>query len=237
MVPITVGNYRQEEGGPMQVVSEPMGKEKVHFEAPAAHKVRAEMNQFLNWFNTETKLDPVFKAAIAHFWFITIHPMDDGNGRMARAITDLMLARADETNQRFYSMSAQIELDKNLYYHKLEKMQKGDLDLTGWLNWFFTCLGKALNATDETPDKVFAKARYWELHKQTPINPRQQKVINRLFGDLFGKLSTSKWAKICKVSQDTANRDINDLMAKGMLEKEPGGGRSTSYVLTIYNEK
>jgi len=230
---ITVADWRKEKNGPMQVVSGPMGKEKVHYQAPPAVSVDKEMNRFMKWFNSENNIEPVLKSGLAHLWFITIHPYDDGNGRIARAIADMQLARADKTNQRFYSMSAQIEHQKKAYYDILEKTQKGSMDVTGWLQWFFECLIGALEATEKTLAKVLTKAKFRENHAATIINERQKLIINKLLDNFFGKLNTSKWAKITKCSQDTALRDIQDLIEKEILLKEPGGGRSTSYVLNI----
>ncbi len=217
----------------MQVVSGPMGKEKVHYQAPSAAIVEKEISRFINWFNNENNMEPVLKSGLAHLWFITIHPFDDGNGRIARAIADMQLARADKTDQRFYSMSAQIERQKKAYYKILEKTQRGAMDVTGWLQWFFECLIGALEATDHTLAKVLTKAKFREKHATTIINERQKLMINKLLDDFYGKLTTSKWAKITKCSQDTALRDIQDLIEKKILLKEPGGGRSTSYVLSI----
>lgn len=215
----------------MQVVSGAMGKEKVHYQAPDAELLDKEMSLFLNWFNTEKKLDPVLKTAIAHLWFVTIHPFDDGNGRIARAIADLQLARADNSAQRFYSMSTQIKAERNTYYDMLEKTQKGSLDITQWLEWFLQCLAKALAATDETLAGVIRKARFWENPVTQRLNDRQKRILNKLLDGFDGKLTSSKWAKIAKCSQDTAARDIQDLIAKDILMKESAGGRSTSYIL------
>lgn len=229
---ITVGNWRNNEKGPMQVVSGAMGKEKVHYEAPQSDRLQKEMKLFLKWFNSADSIDAVLKSAIAHFWFITIHPFDDGNGRIARAIADMQLARADGNYQRFYSMSAQIRLERNAYYDILEKSQKGKLDITEWLTWFLNCLDRALSATDEVLKRVLNKTKFWDKHIQTSINERQRIMINKLFDDFEGKLNSSKWAKIVKCSPDTALRDIQDLIDKNILQKESSGGRSTSYVLT-----
>lgn len=230
---IVVGNWRDDATGPMQVVSGPMGRERVHFQAPDAGILSQEMSDFIEWFNQEGQLDPVIKAAIAHLWFVTIHPFADGNGRIARAIADMQLARADGSNQRFYSMSAQIRLERKRYYDILEETQKGNLDVTDWLVWFLDCLTAALEATERTLARVLNKARFWEMHRATALNDRQRLMINKLFDGFEGKLNTSKWAKIAKCSSDTALRDIQDLIEKGMLEKEAAGGRSTSYVLTV----
>ncbi|GGB10529.1 Fic family protein [Puia dinghuensis] len=231
---IIVGNYRDNsKDDPMQVISGPMGKEKVHFQAPDSDVLVLEMNKFLDWFNSEKSLDPVIKAAIAHLWFVTIHPFDDGNGRITRAITDMLLSRADQNAQRFYSMSSQIRVERKEYYDVLEKTQKGSLDITGWLDWFLICLDRALTNTDETLGVVIKKARFWEKYSAIPLNDRQRTMLNKLLDGFDGKLTSSKWAKITKTSQDTAGRDINDLVLRGLLAKEPGGGRSTSYVLSF----
>ena len=232
MQKIVVGAWRDnKKDDPMQVVSGAMGKEKVHFEAPDADRLADEMNRFINWFNENEETDKVLKAAIAHLWFVTIHPFDDGNGRIARAITDRQLSRADATAQRFYSMSAQIRKERSAYYNILERTQKGSMDITSWLTWFLQCLGRALEATDTTLAGVLGKARFWEKHATTILNERQHLMLNKLLDGFEGKLNTSKWAKITKTSQDTALRDIQDLMSKGILGKESGGGRSTSYQL------
>lgn len=225
---ITVGDWRK---GPMQVVSGAWGKEKVHFEAPDADKLANEMEQFFAWFNSEHHIDAVLKAAVAHFWFVTIHPFDDGNGRIARAIADLQLSRADESSQRFYSMSAQIQKERKSYYDILERSQKSGLDITNWIEWFLTCLDKALSATNETLSVVLQKAKFWERHLDTVLNARQILMLNKLLDGFEGKLTTSKWAKIAKCSHDTALRDIQDLLEKYILIKEGAGGRSTNYVL------
>lgn len=217
---------------PMQVVSGPIGKEKVHFEAPAANLLPKEMDRFINWFNENNSTDTVIKAAIAHLWFVTIHPFDDGNGRIARAIADMQLARADNSSQRFYSMSAQIKKERKEYYNILESTQKGTLDITAWLSWFLQCLDRSIAATDETLAAVLKKAKFWEKHSGFPLNERQRLMVNKLFEGFEGKLNTSKWAKITKTSQDTALRDIQDLVDRQILMKEASGGRSTSYVLT-----
>lgn len=231
MYKITVADWRKDETDPMRVISGPMGKEIVHFEAPSAEKLESEMNIFIDWFNQENSIEPVIKAGLAHLWFITIHPFDDGNGRIARAIADMQLARADKSKQRFYSMSAQIARKKNSYYEILESTQKGSLNITSWLQWFLECLIDAIENTEETLAKVLRKAKFWEKHASTILNERQILIINKLLDDFFGKLSTSKWAKIAKCSQDTALRDIQDLIKKKILLKETGGGRSTSYII------
>ena len=231
MYKIEVGDWRKDETGPMQVVSGAMGKEKVHYQAPEAALLNQEMKTFIDWFNSEKQLDPVLKAAVAHLWFVTIHPFEDGNGRIARAVTDLQLARADGSKQRFYSMSAQIRLERKAYYDILEKTQKGDMDITDWLSWFLDCLHEALLTTDQILARVLTKAKFWENHAVVSINDRQRTIINKLLDGFDGKLTSSKWAKITKCSPDTALRDITDLMAKQILRKEEAGGRSTNYEL------
>ena len=226
---ITVGNWRNDSTGPMQVVSGAMGKERVHFQAIDSIKLTNEMTGFLNWFNSEDKIDSVLKAGLAHLWFVTIHPFEDGNGRIARAIADMLLARSDGSPMRFYSMSAQIRLERNEYYHILEKTQKGSLDVTDWLCWFLNCLTNAFNATDTTLSKVLLKSRFWKMHASTLLNERQTILINRLLDGFDGKLTSSKWAKISKCSADTALRDIQDLIVKKILRKDQAGGRSTNY--------
>jgi len=228
---ITVGNWRDNEKGPMQVVSGAMGKERVHFEAPEADRLDGEMTLFLDWFNSNHTTDFVLKSAVAHLWFVTVHPFDDGNGRIARALADMLLAKADGDNQRFYSMSAQIRVERKAYYDILEKTQSGNLDVTKWLQWYLHCLDGALNTTDKALNGVLHKAQFWDKHSNETINERQRLMINKLFDGFDGKLTTSKWAKLSKCSADTALRDIQSLMQKDMLQKEEGGGRSTSYVL------
>ncbi|AWW30666.1 DUF4172 domain-containing protein [Echinicola strongylocentroti] len=230
MYKITVADWRKDTTGPMQVVSGAMGKERVHFQAPDSDLVEKEMTRFLNWFNNN-KIDLVIKAAIAHLWFVTIHPFEGGNGRITRALTDMLLARADKSNQRFYSMSAQIRLERKQYYEILEKTQKGDLDITDWIVWFLNCLINALKTTDLILSKVLFIADFWQKHIDTAINDRQRKLLNKLMDGFDGKLTSSKWAKIAKCSKDSAVRDINDLIEKGILQKEAAGGRSTNYEL------
>jgi len=230
---IVVGYWRDNaKDDPMQVVSGAMGREIIHFQAPDSNKLDAEMNRFLEWFNQSSTTDPVIKAAIAHLWFVTIHPFDDGNGRIARAIADMQLARADGTAQRFYSMSAQIRVERNAYYDILESTQKGSLDITEWLTWFLQCLDRAFSATDGTLATVIKKAKFWEHPATQNLNSRQQLMMNKLLEGFEGKLTSSKWAKIAKCSQDTAIRDIQDLVERGVLVKEAAGGRSTSYGLS-----
>ena len=228
---IRVGAWRDDAKGPMQVVSGPMGRETVHYEAPAADRVDAEMTRFIEWANREAGMDPVVKSAIAHLWFVTIHPLDDGNGRVARAIADWVLARAEKSGQRFYSMSAQIRRERDNYYNVLEHTQKGSLDITAWLQWFIGCLHRALDNTEITLTAVLRKARFWERWKHATLNDRQRLMLNRLLDGFEGKLTSSKWAAITKCSQDTASRDIQALIETGILVKDAAGGRSTSYSL------
>lgn len=230
---INVGEWRTDAQGPMQVISGAVGKEKVHYMASQAPRIEKEMQHFIQWFNTDERMEPVIKSAIGHLWFVSIHPFDDGNGRIARAIADSLLARADRTNQRFYSMSSQIMKTKKAYYDILESTQKGSMDVSQWLVWYFERLTEALEATDETLSKIMTKATFWELHKNTQFNERQMTMINKLQGDFIGKLHASKWAKITKVHRDTARRDINDLIDKGVLLDTGEGGRSTNYILCL----
>ena len=225
---IDTGRYRD---GEMQVVSGPMGKEKIHFQAPPPNKVKDEMDAFLSWINQETKIDGVLKAAIAHFWFIIIHPFDDGNGRIARAISDMLLARSEESSQRFYSLSNQILSEKKNYYAVLQKVQHSSGDITEWLSWFLNCLYHAIMNTEETLIRVLQKANFWEKHKETILNSRQRVMLNKLLEGFDGKLKTSKWAKITKCSTDTALRDIKDLIEKEILKQDESKGRSTNYEL------
>jgi len=228
---ITAGDWRDDRDGPMQVVSGPIGREKVHYEAPAALRVPEEMEKFLGWFAAPGDLDPLLTAGLAHLWFVTIHPFEDGNGRIARAIADMALARTENTGQRFYSMSAQIRRERDDYYRVLERTQKGALDVTGWQDWFLTCLGRAIEGANGTLGAVMDKARFWRRYATESLNERQVKVLNKLMDGFEGKLTSSKWAKIADCSQDTAYRDILDLVERGALQKDPGGGRSTSYSL------
>jgi len=230
---ITVGDWRNDETGPMQVVSGPMGREKVHYQAPDAKLLPGEMAAFLEWFNNGQNLDPVLKAGIAHLWFVTIHPFDDGNGRITRAITDMQLARADRSPNRFYSMSAQIEKERNAYYDILENTQKGTVDVTEWLLWFLTCLGRAMESTMDVLQKVSMRTDFWDRHRDVALNARQKKMVDTLLDDFYGTLNVSKWAKITKSSTDTALRDIRDLMSKGVLAQNEGGGRNTSYSIIL----
>jgi len=230
---IVVSDWRDDKSGPMQVVSGPIGREKVHYQALEAKRIPKEMRAFLKWFNGAQSGDPVLTAGLAHLWFVTIHPFEDGNGRIARAIADMALARSENSTQRFYSMSAQIRLERNAYYSMLEKAQKGGLDVTPWLEWFLGCLDRAFGDAEHILAGIFRKAHFWETHAEKPFNERQRAVINRLFNGLEGKLTSSKWATLAKCSQDTALRDIEDLVKRGVLVKEPGGGRSTSYALAF----
>jgi len=227
---IDVGCYRKDE---MQIVSGAMGKEKVHYVAPLPGQVKVEMDQFIQWFNQEVPIDPVLKSAIAHFWFIIIHPFDDGNGRIARAISDLLLARSDDTSQRYYSLSSQIMLERKVYYEILQKTQFSSGDINEWLTWYFDCLYRSLLSTEDTFQRVLQKADFWDKHNETEFNARQRLMLNKLFDGFDGKLNSSKWAKITKCSADTALRDIQDLMNKGVLRKEIAGGRSTNYELVL----
>jgi len=229
---IKVGAWRQDSGDPMQVVSGPIGREKVHYEAPPANRVSDEMNAFLRWFAKPDDTPPQLVAGLAHLWFVTIHPFEDGNGRIARAIADMALARSEETNQRFYSMSSQIRLERNDYYDMLESTQRSDTDITRWQGWFLECLLRAIERAHTTLGAVLAKARFWERFAKQALNERQTKVLNLLLEGFQGKLTSSKWAKLTKSSQDTANRDIADLVQRGALRRE-GGGRSTSYSLVM----
>lgn len=228
---IEVARYRT---GEMQVVSGAMGKEKIHYEAPHPQFIEQEMNQFLAWLNSDVKIDSVVKSAIAHFWFIIIHPFDDGNGRIARAITDMLLARSDETSQRFYSLSNQILIDRKKYYEVLQRNQHSNGDITEWMSWFLNSLHQALSATESILQNVLRKIRFWEIHAETSINNRQRLMLNKLLDGFDGKLKSSKWAKITKCSSDTALRDIKDLLEKGILQQESEGGRSTNYELTEF---
>ncbi len=232
---IVVGAWRTPETGPMQVVSGQMGREKVHFEAPAAERVPLEMERFLKWFEGPV-IDPVLHAGLGHLWFVTLHPFDDGNGRIARAIGDLLLARADGSRQRFYSLSAQIQRERAAYYDILERTQKGTMDVTPWLAWFLDVLHRAVDQAHHSLDLVLGKTRFWRQWAGTPLNARQAKVLNRLLDGFDSKLTSSKWASVARCSPDAALRDINDLMARGLLRKSDAGGRSTSYVLNVPEE-
>ena len=231
MQKITVGAWRPLEIGAMQVVSGPLGKERVHFEAPSADKLAEEMAKFIAWFEDCSEIDPVLKAGVAHFWFVTVHPFEDGNGRIGRAIADMALARAEGAAERFYSMSAQIEAERKEYYLRLERCQRGDLDITPWLEWFLECLGRAVDGAEGALAGILRKSKLWEWINQKPVNERQRKVINRLLDGFEGKLSTSKYAVLAKCSEDTALRDIKELVERGILLQEAAGGRSTRYTI------
>lgn len=232
---IKVGTWRDDSTGPMQAISGPLGRERVHFEAPAASRLSGEMERFLYWFEKASDIDPVLKAGVAHLWFVTIHPFEDGNGRIARAIADMALARSELTAERFYSMSSQNRSERVRYYELLEATQRGELDITQWLAWFVGCLGRAFEGAEKTLASVVLKARFWDRLKDKPFNERQHKMINRLLDGFEGNLTSSKWAKLMKCSQDTASRDIEDLLARGILSKSATGGRSTHYVLVGYS--
>lgn len=230
---ITVGAWRTDEAGPMQVVSGPMGRKRVHFQAPNAKLLDYEMKKFLDWFNRPSDIDPVIKAAVAHLWFVTIHPFDDGNGRIARAISEKALSRADESKDRFYSMSSSIEAERKEYYIQLESTQRGSLNITSWLAWFLSCLDRAIDVSDTMLGSVLHKARLWQRINTRPVSGRQRNVINRMLEHNWqGHLNTSKYAKLAKCSPDTALRDIKELLERGILIKNKAGGRSTSYRLT-----
>ena len=231
MTKIRAGAWRDDSTGPMEVVSGPIGKQKVHFQALEAKRLAADMRTFLDWFNAKADIDQVLKAGQAHLWFVTIHPFDDGNGRIARAIADMALARSENSPQRFYSMSAQIRQERAAYYNILEQTQKGTLDITLWMEWFLGCLGRAIEGAQTTLGTVLAKARFWERIADFPINERQRAVLNRLLDGFEGKLTTTKYAALAKCSQDTALRDILPLVERGILLRNPEGGRSTSYAL------
>jgi Fic family protein len=228
---IKVGGWRDDTSEPMQVVSGPIGRQRVHFEAPPAERLEVETSRFLDWLNGASNEQPLIKAGLGHLWFVTLHPFDDGNGRIARAIGDLLLARADGSPQRFYSLSAQIQCERKAYYDILERTQKWSLDVTEWLAWFFDTLYRAVDQAQHTLDAVLVKARFWQRWATTPLNQRQVKLLNKLLDGFEGKLTSSKWATIARCSPDTALRDINDLLRHGVLQKSDAGGRSTSYVL------
>jgi Fic family protein len=231
MTRIVVGGWRTDTSGPMQVVSGPIGRETVHYEAPIAARLKSEMRAFLKWFDAGPRIDPVLKSAVAHLWFVTVHPFEDGNGRIARAIADMALARSEESPRRFYSLSAQIRAEREGYYDILEATQKGDLDITAWLQWFLACLDRAFDGAEATLASVLTKARFWDRHADETFNDRQRKVLNRVLDGFEGNLTNAKWAALTKASSDTALRDIDDLVKRGILVKESGGGRSTSYAL------
>ena len=231
LIKIKVGGWRDDASGPMQVVSGPIGRQRVHFEAPPARRLEAETSRFLDWLNGPSSEPPLLKAGLGHLWFVTLHPFDDGNGRIARAIGDRLLARADGSPQRFYSLSAQIQRERKAYYDVLERTQKRSMDVTEWLAWFLGTLHRAVNQAQHTLDAVLTKVRFWQRWATTPLNERQVKLLNKLLDGFEGKLTSSKWAAIAKCSPDTALRDINDLLARRVLRKSDAGGRSTSYEL------
>jgi Fic family protein len=232
MTAITVGGWRNDKSGPMQVVSGPLGKEHVHYEAPKAGSLDQEMKSFLEWFENDKPIDQVLAAGLAHLWFVTIHPFDDGNGRIARAIADMALARSEHSPRRFYSMSAQIRMERNAYYDILERTQKGSMDITPWMEWFLGCLGRAIDGARETLGAVLDKKQFWDRFKDMKFNDRQLIVINRLLDGFEGNLTTSKYAALAKCSQDTAHRDIIELIDRHALVQNQKGGRSTSYSLS-----
>lgn len=234
MAKIPTGAWRNDSMGPMQVVSGAIGKERIHYEAPKAALVEGEMRGFLEWFESRPDMDPVLTAALAHLWFVTIHPFEDGNGRIARVIADMALARSENSPQRFYSMSAQIRQERNAYYEILERTQRGGMDVTPWMDWFLGCLGRAIDGAQTTLGGVLSKARFWEKFAAVPINERQRLVLNRLLDGFEGKLTSSKYAALAKCSQDTALRDIEALVEHGALVRNPAGGRSTSYSLATF---
>ena len=233
MSKITVGAWRTAASGPMQVVSGAVRRERVHYEAPGADRLEREMRAFLEGFEGPTPTDPILKAALAHLWFVTVHPFDDGNGRIARAIADMALARSENSPQRFYSLSAQIRIERGAYYDILDSTQRGDLDITPWLQWFLACLDRAFDGAEAILANVLHKSRVWETLAGQPLNARQALMINRLLEGFEGKMTTSKWATIAKTSTDTALRDIDDLVRRRILIKNPAGGRSTSYALAV----
>ena len=228
---ITVGNWREDLEGPMQIVSGPIGNERVHYEAPPAARIEQEMHTFLDWFNSPPQTDMVLRAGLAHLWFVNIHPFEDGNGRIARAIGDMALARSEDSSQRFYSLPSQIRKERKDYYDILERTGKGTTDVTDWMNWFVDCLGRAIESAEDNLSSILSRSRFWEKISAIPINDRQRKVLNLLLGDFKGNLTTSKWAKLTKCSPDTALRDITELMGYGLLARSAEGGRSTNYYM------
>ena len=234
---IAVGRRRDERADPMQVVSGPIGRERVHFEAPSAARVDAEMRAFLHWFETPADTDPVLRAGLAHLWFVTVHPFEDGNGRIARAVADMALVRSEDSSQRFYSMSSQIRAERGTYYDVLERTQRGTTDVTDWMTWFLACLGRSIDEAGTALAAVLAKARFWERAGGLALNERQRRVLNRVLDGFEEKLTTSKWARLAKCSQDTALRDIMTLVDHGLLARNPGGGRNTSYRLVTDSQR
>lgn len=233
---IGVGGWRDDKHGPMQVVSGPIGRQRVHFEAPAADQLEREMARLIDWLNAPAQEPELIRAGIGHLWFVTLHPFDDGNGRIARALGDLLLARVDDSPQRFFSLSAQIQRERNAYYNILERTQKGSLDITDWLDWFLGALHRSIGLAQQTLDAVLAKARFWRRWGSVSLNARQSKVLNRLLDRFEGKLTSAKWGAMCKCSPDTALRDIHDLLARGLLKKSDGGGRSAAYELADWTD-
>lgn len=230
---IIVGDWRGDRTGPMQVISGPIGRERVHYEAPAAKRIKTEMERFLVWMNDKPDTDLVLRAALAHLWFVTIHPFEDGNGRIARAIADMVLAQSESSPQRFYSMSTQIRAERKAYYDVLEHTQKGSMDVSAWMEWFLGCLDRAIQGTEDMLARVFQKAQFWDEHGSFPFNERQRLMLNKILDGFEGNVTSGKWAKITKCSQDTATRDIQALIEAGILAKNPAGGRSTSYALLL----
>jgi len=230
---VIVGAWRDDSEGPMQVVSGPIGRERVHYEAPPAQQIPEESARFLDWFNESKEIDPLLASGLTHLWFVSLHPFEDGNGRIARAIADMVLARGENSSQRSYSMSAQIREESDDYYNTLERTQKSSTDITFWQDWFLGCLGRAIENAHKNLDGALRKARFWERYSREALNERQIKVLNRVMDNFEGKLTSSKWAKIAKCSQDSAGRDIKDLIERGALRKDPGGGRSTSYSIVL----
>ena len=233
MRPIRVGNFRLDSAGPMQVVSGPIGRERIHFQAPDAPRLPAEVDSFLAWFHGPNDTDWVMKAAIAHFWLVTLHPFDDGNGRIARAVADLALARSEQSSQRFYSLSGQIRLERDDYYAILERTQRGSLDITPWLDWFLGCMGRAIARAQVTLSSVLRHAHFWQSAAQFPLNERQRLVLTRLLAGFQGNLTSGKYATLTKSSHDTALRDLSALLTWGLLQRSSSGGRSTHYTLPL----
>ena len=237
LTPTAAGAWRDDRMGPMQIVSGPIGRQRVHFQAPAASLVAGEMRAFIDWFNAPAEIDQVLRAGLAHLWFVTIHPFDDGNGRIARAVTDMALARSEDSPLRFYSMSSQIRLERASYYDVLERTQRGSMDVSEWMQWFLACLGRAIDGAETTLAGVLAKAEFWRRHADMALSDRQRLIINRLLDGIEGRLTSSRWARMARCSQDTALRDITHLVQSGLLERSDAGGRSTSYRLRRWSGK
>jgi Fic family protein len=225
---IAVGKYRTDE---VRIVSGPIGKEKIHYIAPDPSVIPEEMASFLSWINDDDGIDGVLKAGIAHFRFIMIHPFDDGNGRLARAITEMLLARADDSGDRYYSLSSRMLKERKDYYAMLEKGQHSEGDITEWLSWYTGCLGRAVDDSAVSIEGALTRADFWDKHKDVSFNARQRRMVNMLMDDFKGKVTTAKWGKITKCSHDTALRDITDMIEKGVLAQNNAGGRSASYLL------